>query len=119
VEKYHPGTTIHTAALDRELNARKYILPAWAISVTDCMEPRRPPADGRRLHAPPFVCRPRHLVSCAGIMRPARAAETQAVASFQRTITRTVGYRYLSRCRPVTTRRRTSVGPCSSSCTAR
>src|SRR4051812_34951510 len=27
VEKYHPGTTIHTAALDRALNARKYILP--------------------------------------------------------------------------------------------
>jgi uracil phosphoribosyltransferase len=27
VEKYHPGTVIHTAALDRELNARKYILP--------------------------------------------------------------------------------------------
>jgi uracil phosphoribosyltransferase len=27
VEKYHPGTAIHTAALDRELNARKYILP--------------------------------------------------------------------------------------------
>jgi len=27
VEKYHPGTVIHTAALDRELNVRKYILP--------------------------------------------------------------------------------------------
>ena len=27
VEKYHPGTAIHTAALDRELNDRKYILP--------------------------------------------------------------------------------------------
>ncbi len=27
VEKYHPQTVIHTAALDRELNARKYILP--------------------------------------------------------------------------------------------
>ena len=27
VEKAHPGTRIHTAALDRELNARKYILP--------------------------------------------------------------------------------------------
>ena len=27
VEKGHPGTVIHTAALDRELNARKYILP--------------------------------------------------------------------------------------------
>lgn len=27
VEKYHPGTVIHTAALDRELNDRKYILP--------------------------------------------------------------------------------------------
>lgn len=27
VEKHHPGTPIHTAALDRELNARKYILP--------------------------------------------------------------------------------------------
>ncbi len=27
VEKHHPGTVIHTAALDRELNARKYILP--------------------------------------------------------------------------------------------
>jgi uracil phosphoribosyltransferase len=27
VEKNHPGTAIHTAALDRELNARKYILP--------------------------------------------------------------------------------------------
>lgn len=27
VEKDHPGTRIHTAALDRELNARKYILP--------------------------------------------------------------------------------------------
>jgi uracil phosphoribosyltransferase len=27
VEKFHPGTKIHTAALDRELNARKYILP--------------------------------------------------------------------------------------------
>ncbi len=27
VEKHHPGTHIHTAALDRELNARKYILP--------------------------------------------------------------------------------------------
>src|ERR1044071_7078271 len=27
VEKYHPGTVIHTAALDRGLNARKYILP--------------------------------------------------------------------------------------------
>jgi uracil phosphoribosyltransferase len=27
VEKYHPGTVIHTAALDRTLNARKYILP--------------------------------------------------------------------------------------------
>jgi uracil phosphoribosyltransferase len=27
VERHHPGTTIHTAALDRELNAKKYILP--------------------------------------------------------------------------------------------
>jgi uracil phosphoribosyltransferase len=27
VEKFHPGTAIHTAALDRTLNARKYILP--------------------------------------------------------------------------------------------
>jgi uracil phosphoribosyltransferase len=27
VEKHHPGTIIHTAALDRCLNARKYILP--------------------------------------------------------------------------------------------
>ena len=27
VEKHHPGTTIHTAALDRALNAKKYILP--------------------------------------------------------------------------------------------
>lgn len=27
VEKHHPETPIHTAALDRELNARKYILP--------------------------------------------------------------------------------------------
>jgi len=27
VERHHPGTTIHTAALDRELNDRKYILP--------------------------------------------------------------------------------------------
>jgi uracil phosphoribosyltransferase len=27
VEKHHPGTVIHTAALDRQLNARKYILP--------------------------------------------------------------------------------------------
>ena len=27
VEKHHPDTPIHTAALDRELNARKYILP--------------------------------------------------------------------------------------------
>lgn len=27
VEKYHPGTIIHTASLDRALNARKYILP--------------------------------------------------------------------------------------------
>ncbi|MEX2044856.1 MAG: uracil phosphoribosyltransferase [Opitutus sp.] len=27
VEKHHPGTTVYTAALDRELNARKYILP--------------------------------------------------------------------------------------------
>jgi uracil phosphoribosyltransferase len=27
VEKHHRGTVIHTAALDRELNARKYILP--------------------------------------------------------------------------------------------
>jgi uracil phosphoribosyltransferase len=27
VEKQHPGTVIHTATLDRELNARKYILP--------------------------------------------------------------------------------------------
>ena len=27
VESSHPGTVIHTAALDRELNARKYILP--------------------------------------------------------------------------------------------
>ncbi len=27
VEKSHPGTTIHTAALDRALNDRKYILP--------------------------------------------------------------------------------------------
>ena len=27
VEKHHPGTVIHTAALDRALNAQKYILP--------------------------------------------------------------------------------------------
>jgi uracil phosphoribosyltransferase len=27
VERNHPGTTIHTAAFDRALNARKYILP--------------------------------------------------------------------------------------------
>ncbi|PTX91429.1 uracil phosphoribosyltransferase [Opitutus sp. ER46] len=27
VEKHHPGTPIHTAALDRQLNDRKYILP--------------------------------------------------------------------------------------------
>jgi uracil phosphoribosyltransferase len=27
VEKSHPGTVIHTAAVDRVLNARKYILP--------------------------------------------------------------------------------------------
>ena len=27
VERHHPGTTIHTAALDRGLNDRKYILP--------------------------------------------------------------------------------------------
>lgn len=27
VEKAHPGTRIHTAALDRQLNDRKYILP--------------------------------------------------------------------------------------------
>ena len=27
VEKHHPGTTIHTTALDRALNAKKYILP--------------------------------------------------------------------------------------------
>ena len=27
VEQLHPGTPIHTAALDRELNAKKYILP--------------------------------------------------------------------------------------------
>ncbi len=27
VEKHHPGTTIHTAAHDRALNAKKYILP--------------------------------------------------------------------------------------------
>ena len=27
VEKHHPGTVIHTAVLDRELNTRKYILP--------------------------------------------------------------------------------------------
>jgi uracil phosphoribosyltransferase len=27
VERHHPGTVIHTAALDRGLNARKYILP--------------------------------------------------------------------------------------------
>jgi uracil phosphoribosyltransferase len=27
VEQHHPGTTIHTAAVDRELNHRKYILP--------------------------------------------------------------------------------------------
>ena len=27
VEKHHPGTAIHTAALDRALNDRKYILP--------------------------------------------------------------------------------------------
>jgi len=27
VEKHHPGTMIHTAALDRTLNAKKYILP--------------------------------------------------------------------------------------------
>lgn len=27
VEKHYPGLTIHTAALDRELNSRRYILP--------------------------------------------------------------------------------------------
>ena len=27
VEKHHPGTIVHTAALDRGLNAKKYILP--------------------------------------------------------------------------------------------
>lgn len=27
VEKHHPGTVVHTAALDRTLNDRKYILP--------------------------------------------------------------------------------------------
>ncbi len=27
VEQHHPGTVIHTAALDRALNAQKYILP--------------------------------------------------------------------------------------------
>jgi uracil phosphoribosyltransferase len=27
VEKHHPGTVIHTAALDRQLNDKKYILP--------------------------------------------------------------------------------------------
>ena len=27
VQKHHPGTTIHTAALDRTLNKKKYILP--------------------------------------------------------------------------------------------
>ncbi len=27
VERHHPGTTIHTAALDRMLNNKKYILP--------------------------------------------------------------------------------------------
>ena len=27
VERHHPGIVIHTAALDRALNARKYILP--------------------------------------------------------------------------------------------
>ena len=27
VEQHHPGMTIHTAALDRTLNAKKYILP--------------------------------------------------------------------------------------------
>jgi uracil phosphoribosyltransferase len=27
VEQHHPGTVIHTAALDRQLNDRKYILP--------------------------------------------------------------------------------------------
>lgn len=27
VERHHPGTVIHTAAVDRQLNARKYILP--------------------------------------------------------------------------------------------
>lgn len=27
VEKHHPGTVIHTAALDRQLNEKKYILP--------------------------------------------------------------------------------------------
>ena len=27
VEKHHPGTVIHAAALDRQLNANKYILP--------------------------------------------------------------------------------------------
>lgn len=27
VEQYHPGTAIHTAALDRTLNDRRYILP--------------------------------------------------------------------------------------------
>jgi uracil phosphoribosyltransferase len=27
IEKHHPGTVIHVAALDRALNAKKYILP--------------------------------------------------------------------------------------------
>jgi uracil phosphoribosyltransferase len=27
IEKHHPGTVIHVAALDRGLNAKKYILP--------------------------------------------------------------------------------------------
>ncbi len=27
VERHHAGTVIHTAALDRELNAHKYIMP--------------------------------------------------------------------------------------------
>ena len=27
VEQHHPGTIIHTAALDRTLNKKKYILP--------------------------------------------------------------------------------------------
>jgi uracil phosphoribosyltransferase len=27
IEKHHPGTVIYVAALDRSLNAKKYILP--------------------------------------------------------------------------------------------